>query len=171
MATVTGGNDGDLTAPLLDPDFYAGDPFPLYARLRAEAPLARNDALGFWVASRHADVVTVSRDPETFCSGKGIMVFEIGAEYPTSADHDAHRPARPHPLPEPGAAGLPAHASCGPSRTACALARGPWSTASSRVRRWTSWRRWPSRSRSRSSATCWACPRRSGPASSAGPRR
>ena len=26
---------------------------------------------------------TVSRDPETFCSGKGIMVFEIGSEYPT----------------------------------------------------------------------------------------
>ncbi len=43
----------------------------------------RNETLGFWVASRHEDVVTVSRDPETFCSGKGIMVFEIGTEYPT----------------------------------------------------------------------------------------
>lgn len=83
VGAVTGVTGGDLTAPLLDPDFYAGDPFPLYARLRAEAPLARNDALGFWVASRHADVVSVSRDPDTFCSGKGIMVFEIGAEYPT----------------------------------------------------------------------------------------
>jgi cytochrome P450 len=73
----------DLTAPLLDPDFYAGDPFPLYARLRAEAPVARNPTLGFWVVSRHADVTAVSRDPETFCSKKGIMVFEIGSEYPT----------------------------------------------------------------------------------------
>jgi cytochrome P450 len=27
--------------------------------------------------------VTVSRDPDTFCSGKGIMTFEIGSEYPT----------------------------------------------------------------------------------------
>src|ERR1700733_12278009 len=72
-----------LTAPLLEPDFYAGDPFPLYARLRSEAPVARNDALGFWVASRHADVVTVSRDPATYCSGRGIMVFEIGSDYPT----------------------------------------------------------------------------------------
>ena len=80
---VTDVTEGDLTSPLVDPDFYAGDPFPLYARLRAEAPLARNDRLGFWVASRHAEVVTVSRDPDTFCSGKGIMVFEIGAEYPT----------------------------------------------------------------------------------------
>jgi cytochrome P450 len=73
----------DLTAPLLDPEFYAGDPFPLYARLRSEAPVARNDSLGFWVASRHADVVTVSRDPATYCSSRGIMVFEIGSEYPT----------------------------------------------------------------------------------------
>jgi cytochrome P450 len=74
---------GDLTAPLLDPTFYAGDPFPLYARLRAEAPVVRNPTLGFWVVSRHADVTSVSRDPDTFCSGKGVMVFEIGNEYPT----------------------------------------------------------------------------------------
>jgi cytochrome P450 len=73
----------DLTAPLLDPAFYAGDPFPLYARLRAEAPVVRNPTLGFWVVSRHAEVTSVSRDPDTFCSGKGVMVFEIGNEYPT----------------------------------------------------------------------------------------
>jgi cytochrome P450 len=72
-----------LTAPLLAPDFYAGDPFPLFARLRAEAPVARNDTLGLWIVSRHDEVVAVSRDPETFCSEKGIMTFEIGNEYPT----------------------------------------------------------------------------------------
>jgi cytochrome P450 len=82
-STETVADSEDLTAPLLDPDFYAGDPFPLYARLRAEAPVTRNRSLGFWVVSRHADVVAVSRDPATFCSAKGIMVFEIGAEYPT----------------------------------------------------------------------------------------
>ena len=72
-----------LTDPLLDPAVYAGDPYPLYARLRDEAPVARNDTLGLWMLSRHADVVAVSRDPETFCSSKGIMTFEIGADYPT----------------------------------------------------------------------------------------
>ena len=72
-----------LTAPLLDPTFYVGDPFPLYARLRAEAPVAHSGEGGFWVASRHAEVVAVSRDTETFCSGKGILTMEIGAEYPT----------------------------------------------------------------------------------------
>jgi cytochrome P450 len=80
---VHGASETDLTAALLEPEFYAGDPFPLYARLRAQETLARNPTLGFWVASRHEDVVTVSRDPETFCSGRGIMVFEIGTEYPT----------------------------------------------------------------------------------------
>jgi cytochrome P450 len=73
----------ELTAPLLDPEFYAGDPFPHYARLRAEAPMAHSEAGGFWVASGHAEVVAISRDTDTFCSGKGIMTMEIGAEYPT----------------------------------------------------------------------------------------
>ena len=72
-----------LSDPLLDPAVYAGDPFPLYARLRADAPVARNDTLGLWMVSSHDDVVTVSRDPATFCSSRGIMTFEIGAEYPS----------------------------------------------------------------------------------------
>ncbi len=76
-------DEAALTAPLLDPTFYAEDPFPAYARLRAEAPVARNEELGMWVASRHAEVTEISRDPATFCSAKGIMAFEIGAEYPT----------------------------------------------------------------------------------------
>ena len=87
MTTVddaaTHASGDELTGPLLDPAFYAGDPFPLYARLRAEAPVAWNGTAGVWVASRHAEVTTVSRDPETFCSSKGIMVFEIGSEYAT----------------------------------------------------------------------------------------
>jgi cytochrome P450 len=80
---VVGPVDDDPTVPLLAPEFYSGDPFPHYARLRAEAPVARNRAQRFWVVSRHADVITVSRDPDTFCSGKGILTMEIGAQYPT----------------------------------------------------------------------------------------
>ena len=102
---MTGPAADDLTAPLLDPGFYAGDPFPLYARFRAEAPLVRNESLGFWVASRHADVVTVSRDPETFCSGRGIMVFEIGNEYatpPTMMHTDPPAHTRYRNLVQPG---------------------------------------------------------------------
>lgn len=76
-------DENALTDLLLDPAIYAGDPFPLYARLRAEAPVARNDTVGLWMVSRHEEVVAVSRDPETFCSAKGIMTFEIGSAYPT----------------------------------------------------------------------------------------
>ncbi|HEV3132793.1 MAG TPA: cytochrome P450 [Acidimicrobiales bacterium] len=95
----------DLTAPLLDPDFYAGDPFPLYARLRRESPLAWNGTAGFWVASRHADVVAISRDTETFSSAKGIMVFEIGSEYatpPTMMHTDPPAHTRYRNLVQPG---------------------------------------------------------------------
>ena len=52
-------------------------------RLRREAPVAWNAQLGYWAVSRHADVVAVSSDSEQFCSGKGILTFEIGVEYPS----------------------------------------------------------------------------------------
>ncbi len=94
-----------LTAPLLDPEFYAGDPFPLYARLRSEAPVAHNDTLGLWLVSSHAEVVAVSRDPATFCSSKGIMTFEIGASYatpPTMMHTDPPDHTRYRDLVQPG---------------------------------------------------------------------
>ncbi len=98
-------DETELSAPLLDPGFYAGDPFPLFSRLRAEAPVARNDTLGLWIVSRHAEVITVSRDPETFCSAKGIMTFEIGSEYetpPTMMHTDPPAHTRYRALVQPG---------------------------------------------------------------------
>jgi hypothetical protein len=50
----------DDAAPPLDFDPYdhalQDDPYPVYARLRREAPLYHNAAHDFWVLSRHADV-------------------------------------------------------------------------------------------------------------------
>ena len=43
--------------------------------------MAWNDTSGFWAVSRHADVMAVRPTRELFCSGKGILIFEIGAEY------------------------------------------------------------------------------------------
>ncbi|HEX6238138.1 MAG TPA: cytochrome P450 [Acidimicrobiales bacterium] len=71
----------DLISPVLDEGFLAGDPFPRLARLRAEAPVAFDADRGLWVLLRHADVTRASRDPATFCSRRGILVQEIGAEY------------------------------------------------------------------------------------------
>ena len=75
-----------LTDQLLYSTFPAADPFPLYAQLRETNPVAwcaTGDLGGgpFWVASRHADVMTVSTDPATFCSGRGIITFEVGSHY------------------------------------------------------------------------------------------
>ncbi len=82
MSTAAARPGADLTGPLTDPRFYAGDPHPRFARLRAEAPVAWNDELGFWAVTRHADLLAVSRDPVTFCSGQGILLRDIGAELP-----------------------------------------------------------------------------------------
>lgn len=50
------------------------DPYPVYARLRAEAPAYRNEALGFWALSRHADVLGGFRDWQTFSSRYGVSL-------------------------------------------------------------------------------------------------
>jgi cytochrome P450 len=78
-----GGDTTDLVARVLDEGFLAGDPFPDLDRLRAEAPVARHAESGAWVLTRHADVTAAARDPRTFCSGKGILLSEIGASYDT----------------------------------------------------------------------------------------
>jgi cytochrome P450 len=63
--------------PLHDPQFLAGDPFPVFRRLRAESPVHWHPTPGFWALTRHEDVVAVSRDPATFCSSRGILLSDI----------------------------------------------------------------------------------------------
>ncbi len=61
------------------------------AQLRAAGRLLRNATGGFRVAPHHAEVMAVSADPTPFCSGTGILTFEIGPEYrtpPTMMDTD-----------------------------------------------------------------------------------
>ena len=50
------------------------DPYPVYARLRDEAPLYRSDELDFWALSRHQDVVDAFRDPSRFSSANGVSL-------------------------------------------------------------------------------------------------
>ena len=63
--------------PLHDPQFHAGDPFPAFRCLRAEAPIYWHPTPGFWALTRHEDVVAVSRDPATFCSSRGILLSDL----------------------------------------------------------------------------------------------
>lgn len=53
---------------------FHNDPYPLYARLRAEAPVYRNDELDFWALSRYDDVATGFRDFAAFSNANGVMV-------------------------------------------------------------------------------------------------
>jgi cytochrome P450 len=50
------------------------DPYPLYARLRTEAPLYRNEELDFWALSRHADVTAAFREPARFSNANGVSL-------------------------------------------------------------------------------------------------
>ena len=50
------------------------DPYPVYARLRDEAPLYRNDELDFWALARHQDVAAAFRDPSQFSSANGVSL-------------------------------------------------------------------------------------------------
>jgi cytochrome P450 len=53
------------------------DPYPIYRRLRAEAPIYWNDEIGFWAFSRHADVLAGFKDWEHFTNTGGISL-EVG---------------------------------------------------------------------------------------------
>jgi cytochrome P450 len=67
----------DPVAPLdFDPYAYEvhEDPYPIYARLRAEAPAYRNERLGFWALSRHADVLQGFKDWQRFSNRHGVSL-------------------------------------------------------------------------------------------------
>ena len=60
------------------------DPYPTYARLRAEAPLYYNEPYDFWAVSRADDVERGLVDRETFISGRGgiLEIIKSGMEMP-----------------------------------------------------------------------------------------
>jgi cytochrome P450 len=66
--------DDTKNLPLNDPAFYASDPFDTFRRLRDESPVYWCASGGFFALTRHEDVLAVSRDPVTFCSGQGIAM-------------------------------------------------------------------------------------------------
>ncbi len=65
-----------IDKPILDPydyDFHE-DPYPYYKRLRDEAPLYRNEELGFWALSRHQDVVQGFRNSTALSNAFGVSL-------------------------------------------------------------------------------------------------
>jgi cytochrome P450 len=64
------------------------------------ATLPGREDPGYWAVTRHADVVTVSRDPETYCSAKGFQIEDVPEEILEAAgsflgmDHPRHTKLR-----------------------------------------------------------------------------
>jgi cytochrome P450 len=50
------------------------DPYPLYRRLRDEAPLYKSETFEFWALSRHSDVLGALKDFETFSNRNGVSL-------------------------------------------------------------------------------------------------
>jgi len=73
MATTTPTRDG-RESPHYDPFLFYDDPYPVYARLRAEAPLYHNEDRDLWVVTRFDDIQTVSRDWKSYSSGEGVVL-------------------------------------------------------------------------------------------------
>lgn len=97
-----------LTEPVGKLGFWAGDtgdPWLHCARLRREAPVAWNEDGGWWLLTRHCDVLAVSKDPARFCSARGILPLEIGVKYdspPTIMHTDPPDHTRYRKLVQPG---------------------------------------------------------------------
>ncbi len=56
------------------------DPYPLWKRLRDEAPVYRNDEYDFYALSRFHDIEAASRDPQTFSSNHGTTLETMSPE-------------------------------------------------------------------------------------------
>ncbi len=89
-------------APYYDPyDFEIdADPYPVWKRLRDEAPLYYNEKYDFYALSRYDDVERAAVEWQTFSSAKGSVLEIIKAEmemppglfiFEDPPDHDLHR--------------------------------------------------------------------------------
>src|SRR5437762_1194255 len=94
MAVTGGAQTPDMDLGLLD---FWGRPAEerdrYFARLRSEAPISRHeppeDILGlpeqgrqsYWAIVRYEDVRSISRDPQTFCSGQGTQFADAPPEF------------------------------------------------------------------------------------------
>jgi cytochrome P450 len=76
MTTTTG---SDVYYDPYDVGIHA-DPYPVFRRLREEAPLYRNDAHDFYALSRFEDVERGLVDRETYISGRGAILELIKAD-------------------------------------------------------------------------------------------
>jgi cytochrome P450 len=79
-----------LFAPKLFGPKMLADPYPYYARLRSMAPAYWADQLGGWVLTRHADVITILRSPNTSSDRASKSPQQVGPEFQALNEIRAH---------------------------------------------------------------------------------
>lgn len=62
-------------AKIDDPTFY-NDPYGVYARMRAEAPVMMYPPLNIWVLTKYEDIRSAARQPEIFSNTGGIFLTD-----------------------------------------------------------------------------------------------
>ncbi|QDQ98640.1 cytochrome P450 [Tomitella fengzijianii] len=77
---MTTTDDAPTPVTLHDPDVYVeGVPHEFFSWLRPAEPVywqPEEEGSGYWAVTRHADVISVSRDPETFSSALGTSQLQ-----------------------------------------------------------------------------------------------
>jgi cytochrome P450 len=77
---MTIANDTDVYYDPYDVDITA-NPYPVYARLREEAPIYYNERYDFWALSRHSDVEQALADWQTFSSSRGDILELVQSDF------------------------------------------------------------------------------------------
>ena len=62
---------------LAEPSFYHGNPYPVYAQMRAQAPVYWYKPNGFWVLTQYKDIQDVSSNPKVFSSSNGVLITDV----------------------------------------------------------------------------------------------
>jgi cytochrome P450 len=75
---------------------YFADPYPIYKRLRDEAPVYHNAERNFWALSRFADVQAAHKDTARFLSSGGVTIEGVEKGFPLliikdGAEHARHK--------------------------------------------------------------------------------
>ena len=103
------------------------DPYPLYRRMRDEAPAYYNPRLDFWALTRFQDCHDAFLDWQTYSSAQGTVLELMGDEQLRGLAHHLHGSAEADPLPQPRLEGL--HARRGSATSSRASARSRWTTS------------------------------------------
>jgi cytochrome P450 len=73
------------------------DPYPVYRELRDRDPVHYSEKFSTWVLSRYDDVRNALLDPQTYCSGRGVLLGSDPADFlpmVETTDPPEHTPLR-----------------------------------------------------------------------------